>query len=368
MHNSRLRRSVGLVVVAGTLAFGQALSAQGVRPALPVVWVVATGGTIAGRGASPTNLVYKPGAVTGEELVNAVPEIREYAEVKVEQLFNIGSSDITAANWLTLANRINGILAADSGVAGVVVTHGTATLEETAYFLNLTVRDDRPVVVVGAQRPASSISADGPLNLLNAIRVAATPAARSKGVLVVMNEEINAARDVTKSNSLRVETFQSGDLGLLGYVDADQVSFYRASTRRHTARSEFDIARVRELPKVDIFLSYLESNTAVLQAQVTSGAKGIVFAGSGSATMSASEIAAVKSLRSSPEGSRVVIVRSSRTGNGRVLTVSGNTPQYEALGLISADNLSPVKARILLMLALTRTNDIGEIKRMFAEY
>ena len=369
MYKSKLRSAIALCVVVCTLAPGSSASSQRSQPpTLPVVWVIATGGTIAGRGASSTNMVYKPGALTGEELVNAVPEIRQYADIKVEQLFNIGSSDMTTANWLTLAMRINAILAADARVAGVVVTHGTSTLEETAYFLNLTVRHDRPVVVVGAERPATSISADGPLNLVNAIRVASTPEARGKGVLVVMNDEINAARDVAKTNSLRVETFRAGELGFLGYVDADHVSFYRASTRRHTVRSEFDVSTVRGLPKVDVFYSYLESNTTVLRALVASGAKGIVLAAAGPGSLSASEIAALKSLRSSPEGSQVTIVRSSRAGNGRVLTVSNNSPVYEALGLIPADNLSPLKARILLMLALTKTNDIGEIKRMFVEY
>ena len=369
MHNSGLKSAIACFAIVVTIAFGRPASAHGQQPtALPLVWVIATGGTIAGRGAAASNMVYKPGVLSAEELVSAVPEIRQFADVRVEQLLNIGSSDMTTANWLTLVSRINGILSADPRVAGVVVTHGTATLEETAYFLNLTVRDDRPVVVVGAERPATSISADGPLNLLNAIRVASTPESRGKGVLVVMNDEINAARDVAKTNSLRVETFRSGELGFLGYVDADQISFYRTSTRRHTARSEFDVSKVTVLPQVDIFYSYLESNTNVLRALVASGAKGIILAASGPGSLSANEISALKSLRSSPEGAQVAIVRSSRAGNGRVLTVSNNSPVYDALGLIPADNLSPLKARILLMLALTKTNDIAQIKQMFAEY
>jgi L-asparaginase len=171
--------------------------------------------------------------MAGEELVKAVPEIKQYADVRVEQLFNVSSSDLTLANWLELANRINTIFAGDPKVAGIVVTHGTNTLEETAYFLNLTVKHDRPVVVVGAQRPPTAIGSDGPLNLLNAIRTASAPEARGKGVLVVTNDEINGARDVTKTSTYRVETFRSPDLGFLGYVDADKVSFYRASTRLH---------------------------------------------------------------------------------------------------------------------------------------
>jgi L-asparaginase len=226
-------------------------------------------------------LEYKSGALLGEELVTSVPEIKQYAQMKVEQLFNVGSQDLTVADWLILTRRINAIFSADPAVAGVVVTHGTNTLEETAYFLNLTVKDDRPVVVVGAQRPATAISADGPLNLLNAIRTASAPEARGKGVLVVMNDEINGARDVTKTSTYRVETFRAPELGFLGYVDADKVSFCRTSTRRHTARSEFDVSKATELPKVDDCYSYVEANTSVLPALIASGAKGIVFAGTG---------------------------------------------------------------------------------------
>ena len=171
---------------------------------LPVVWVLSTGGTISGRGASPTALAeYKSGSMLGGELVAGVPEITQYANVKVEQIVNVGSPDITLDNWLTIARRINRIFAEDPNAAGIVITHGTSTLEETAYFLNLTVKDDRPVVLVGAQRPATAISADGPLNLLNAIRTAAAPEARGKGVMIVMNDEINAAREVTKTNTYR---------------------------------------------------------------------------------------------------------------------------------------------------------------------
>jgi L-asparaginase len=339
------------------------------QSALPQVRVIATGGTIAGRGASSTSLSnYEPGALLGDELVNAVPEIKRHAEVRVEQLFNVNSSDLTVANWITLANRINKILADDPAVAGIVVTHGTNTLEETAYFLNLTVKHDRPVVVVGAQRPSTAISADGPLNLLNAVRTAAAPQARGKGVLVVMNDEINGARDVTKTSTYRVETFQSPGLGFLGYVDADTVSFYRASTRRHTTASEFDLNGVAELPRVDIVYSYVETNAAVLQALISSGTKGIVFAGAGAGALSRAERAALKKLIPSADGSAPVLVRSSRVGSGRVIADTADRDDYDALGVVPADTLNPQKARVLLMLALSRTRDPGEIKRMFSEY
>jgi L-asparaginase len=340
-------------------------SAQGVSRELPLVWVLSTGGTIAGQGSSATDFSnYKSGALLGEQLVNAVPQIKQVATVKVDQIANVSSSDLTLDHWLTLANRINKIYAEDSKVAGVVITHGTNTLEETAYFLNLTVRSDKPVVLVGSMRPATAISADGPLNLLNAIRTAIAPESRGKGALIVMNDEINGARDTTKTNTLRVETFRAPELGLLGYVDEDKVSFYRASTRRHTLNSEFDISRITRLPKVEILYSYVEPDGALIQALVASGVKGIVFAGTGAGNVSSFERAALKPAANLPAQSRPVLVRSSRVGNGRV----AGREEFDALGMIPADTLNPQKARILLMLALTKTSDLGEIQRMFAEY
>lgn len=369
MRIFRLGKSrIAACAVASLFATTDA-SAQTVSQPLPVVRVISTGGTIAGRGGSSTSLSnYKPGALLGDELVRAVPEIKQYADVRVEQLFNVSSSDLTVANWVELANRINTIFASEPGVAGVVVTHGTNTLEETAYFLNLTVKHDRPVVVVGAQRPATAISSDGPLNLLNAIRTAATPEARGKGVLVVMNDEINGARDVTKTSTYRVETFRSPELGFLGYVDSDKVSFYRASTKRHTAQSEFTLTAAMQLPKVDIVYSYVETNVAILQTLIASGTQGIVFAGAGAGALSGAERTALKALVSSQTGARPVLVRSSRVGNGRVIADATNREDYDALGMIPADTLNPQKARVLLMLALSRTRDVKEITRMFSEY
>jgi L-asparaginase len=293
-----------------------------------------------------------------------VPEIKQFANVKVEQIVNVGSSNITLENLLTLANGINAIFAKHPTAAGVVVTHGTNTLEETAYFLNLTIKHDRPVVLVGSMRPATAISADGPLNLLNGVRTAISSEARGKGVLVVMNDEINGARDVTKTNTLRVETFRSPDLGYLGYVDEDKVTFYRASTKRHTVNSEFDVSGIREFPKVDIVYSYLEPSIAMIRALHASGVKGIVFAGTGAGVLSNFEKEAVKTILSSPSETRPVLVRSNRTGTGRVI----GRKEYDDLGYIPADTLNPQKSRILLMLALTRTNDLSEIRRMFGEY
>jgi L-asparaginase len=360
-----LRLAVAALLALAFTGVAPTSAQQARRTDLPLVWVLSTGGTIAGRGPSSTSSTeYKSGSFLGEELVRAVPEIKQFANVKVEQIVNVGSPDLTLQNWLKLVNRVNKIFSDDAKVAGIVITHGTSTLEETAYFLNLTVKHDRPVVLVGAQRPPTAIGADGPLNLLSAIRTASAPEAHGKGVLIVMNEEINAARDVTKTNTYRVETFRSPELGYLGYVDADKVSFYRTSTKRHTVKSEFDVAGLSRLPKVDILYSYVEPNAAMIQALIASGVKGIVFAGTGAGGISSFEKQALKAVLSLPVASRPVLVRSSRTGNGRVVA----REEYDRMGMIPADTLNPQKARILLMLALTKTSSLEEIRRMFTEY
>jgi len=219
-------------------------------------------------------------------------------------------------------------------------------------------------VLVGSMRPATAISADGPLNLVNAIRAAASSEARGKGVLIVMNDEINAARDASKTNTLRVETFRASDLGYLGYVDADKVAFYRASTKRHTVNSEFDVSARTVLPPVEIVYSYVQPSPVIIRALAASGVKGIVFAGTGAGLLSSFEKAALAPILSGPAANRPILVRSNRTGSGRVVA----RDEYDRMGMIPADTLNPQKARILLMLALTKTNDLAEIKRIFAEY
>jgi L-asparaginase type II len=352
---------VGVVLLAFASVQPAPTPAGAVRP---VVWVLSTGGTIAGQGASSTNLIeYRP-ALLGEQLVANVPEIRDVADVKVEQISNVGSPAITVEIWLRLAKRIDAIFSSDPKVAGVVITHGTNTLEETAYFLNLTVRHDRPVVLVGAMRPASALSADGPLNLLNAVRVAASAEARGKGVLVALNDAIHAARDVTKANTYRVETFRSPDFGPIGTVDGDRVSIYRASTRRHTAQSEFDVSTVTSLPKVEILYSYAEPSPLPIRALVQGGIPGIVFAGTGAGLLAPVERDELAALQSAPTEKRPILVRSNRTGGGRVVS----HPDYDRIGMIPADNLNPQKARVLLMLALSKTRDPAAIRRMFEQY
>ena len=357
------RCAVPVLVLVLWAAASPALAQEAPEP--PVVRVLATGGTISGGGASPTSLTeYRAGTYSGEELVAALPALAEHATVRVEQVTNVGSPNITFDDWRTLARRIDEIFRAEPDTAGIVITHGTNTLEETAYFLNLTVRHDRPVVLVGAQRPATAISADGPLNLLNAVRTAAAPEARGKGVLVVMNDEINAARDVTKTNTYRVETFSSRDLGFLGYVDGDRVSFYRAPMKRHTAESEFDLAGVEAFPRVDIVYSYVEASPVMIEALIEDGVDGIVLAGTGAGGMSRRERAALERVTELPADARPVIVRSNRVGSGRVIPRAAD----DELGMVAGDTLNPQKARILLMLALTRTRDLDGIRRMFREY
>ena len=335
------------------------------QAAKPIVYVLSTGGTIAGSGSSATDLSnYKPGQILGEQLVKAVPQIAQIADVRTEQIVNVNSSDITIENWLTLSKRINAIIKETPAVSGFVITSGTNTLEETAYFMNLTVRSDKPVVLVGAMRPATAMSADGPLNLLNAVRTAISPEAKGKGTLIVLNDEINAARDTTKTNTLRVETFRAPELGILGYIDEDKVSFYRATTKRHTANSEFDVTSLATLPKVTILYSYVDPDASMIQAAIKSGAKGIVFAGTGNGALSVMEETVLKEVSAMPAGTRPAMVRSSRVGNGRVIA----TAEYDALGIIPSDTLNPQKARILLMLALTNTSDPKELRRIFSEY
>lgn len=352
------------ILAAAVLALfvGAAPSPQ---PAKPIVYVLSTGGTIAGSGSSSTDLSnYKPGAILGEQLVKAVPQISQIADVRVEQIVNVNSSDITIENWLTLAKRIQAIIAETPAVSGFVITSGTNTLEETAYFLHLTIRSDKPVVLVGSMRPSTAMSADGPLNLLNAVRTAISPDARGQGALIVLNDEINAARDTTKTNTLRVETFRAPELGLLGYIDEDKVSFYRSTTRRHTAKSEFDVTKLTTLPKVAILYSYVDPDAAMIRASISGGAKGIVFAGTGNGALSVFEETALKEVTAMPAASRPALVRSSRVGNGRVIA----TAEYDAMGIVPADTLNPQKARILLMLALTKTSDSKELRRIFSEY
>jgi L-asparaginase len=330
----------------------------------PRVYVIGTGGSISFVGDYRTDYVnysYRNQHLTIQEMLDRVPEVNNFAEVVAEQLINVGSTDVQPFHWLKLARRINQIFREDAQAAGVAVTHGTATLEETAYFLNLTVRSHQPVVVTGAMRPPTGLGTDADVNLLDCVRVAAAPQSAGRGVLTVLNNEIQAARDVTKTNSYRLETFRSNELGILGYADSDEeVVFYRTPTRAHTRDSEFDVEGISQLPRVDIAYAYAGADDLVIQALVNAGVPGIVAAGLGSG---GSSPAFMKGLRNAQEqGVKVVIA--THTGNGRVV----RSRRFTEDGYIVADNLYPKKARILLMLALTATQDSDEIQRMMLTY
>jgi L-asparaginase type II len=329
---------------------------------LPNVMILATGGTIAGTGASSTTTVGYTAATVGvQQLIGAVPELAKVATVQGEQVFQIASESMTNEHWLTLGKRVNALLAQD-GVDGIVITHGTDTLEETAYFLDLVVKSRKPVVLVGAMRPSTTLSADGPLNLYNAVLIAGSRDAIGKGVLVALNDQIHSARDVSKTNTSTPDSFKTTELGLLGYVQGGKPFFYRTSTRKHTADSEFDIAQLAALPQVDIVYGYANMNTVALDAFVAAGAKGIIHAGTGDGSLAAR----VKPGLIAARKKGTIIVRASRVGQG-ILARNGEANDDE-LDFIAADTLSPQKARILLMLALTKTNKTADIQRMFYTY
>ena len=330
----------------------------------PRVYLIGTGGSISFVGDYRTDYInysYGNQHLTIQEMLDRVPEVSSFAEVVPEQLLNVGSPEVQPSHWLELAQRINQIFRQDSDTAGVAIAHGTATLEETAYFLNLTVKDHRPVVVTGAMRPPTGLGSDADVNLIDCIRVAAASQAAGRGVLTVLNNEIQAARDVTKTNSYRLETFRSNELGLLGYADSDeQVVFYRTPTRLHTQDTEFDVDGVAELPRVDIAYAYAGADGLVINALADAGVPGLVAAGLGSGGSSPAFMAGLRSAQE--QGVKVVVA--TQTGNGRVM----QTRRFLEEGYIVADNLAPKKARILLMLALTRTADPGEIQRMMLTY
>jgi L-asparaginase len=329
---------------------------------LPNVTILATGGTIAGTGANSTTTVgYTAAKVGVEALIDAVPEIKKVANVKGEQIFQIASENMNNDYWLKLAKRVNTLLE-QPDVDGIVITHGTDTIEETAYFLDLTVKSKKPVVLVGAMRPSTAISADGPINIYNAVVLAGSEDAEGKGVLIAMNDQVNAARDVTKTNTSTVDTFRTPELGLLGYMQDNAAHFYRQSLRHNTADTEFDVSKLDTLPQVDIVYGYANMNSVALNAFVANGAKGIIHAGVGDGSLAN----AVKPDLIEARKKGVVIVRSSRVGNG-IVARNGEANDDE-LDFVVSDTLNPQKARILLMLALTKTSDTKTIQKMFYEY
>jgi len=330
----------------------------------PLVHVIATGGSISGLGPHRLDYTLYPELgqrLSVEEMLARIPEAGELAEVKAENLLRVGSSSIGPAEWLQLAQRIDALLGGAQPPQGVVITHGTATLEETGYFLHLTVKSDRPVVLTGAMRPPSSLGTDADLNLMDAIRLAACPAAAGRGVLAVLNNEIQSVRDVTKTNALRVDTFGSRDFGCLGYVDADgQVVFYRDVTRLHTSATPFDVRGRQALPRVDIVYAYAGADGVLIDALRERGTDGIVLAGFGGGTYPAAFLAAGE--RALQAG--IPVVLATRSTAGRVIA----TPKKADAGFVVSDDLMPQKARILLMLALGVTRERPAIQEMFYRY
>ena len=328
---------------------------------LPPVMILATGGTIAGVAPSPTDAAYRPSQLSVDVLIEAVPQIQHLADVRGEQVAQIASQDMNDDVWLRLAKRVNGLLASDD-VDGIVVTHGTDTMEETAYFLHLVVRSAKPVVLTGALRPSTALGADGSLNLYNAVSVAADPEASGRGVLVVMNDDIHGAREVTKSHVVDVQTFVSPDKGLVGQSTYGENRYFGKPGTRHTKESEFSIDGLEKLPRVDIVYAHAGMDARIIDACVSSGAEGIVVAGTGNGNMAKSAIDAL----AGAVKKGVVVVRSTRCWTG---TVGRNIEiDDDTLGFIAAADLNPQKARVLLKLALTRTDDIGVIQKMFLTY
>ncbi|MCL1973297.1 MAG: type II asparaginase, partial [Bacteroidetes bacterium] len=246
----------------------------------PVVYILATGGTIAGTGNSTTAAQYRPGTIGVEQLLAAVPEVSDIATVRGEQIVNISSQDMNTQIWLRLSKRINELLLQEE-TAGVVITHGTDTQEETAYFLNLTVKSDKPVVLTGSMRPSTALSADGPRNLYNSVACVVAPESKGQGVMQLMDDRILSADDVTKTHTLNVSTFQSLNYGPIGYMYDGKPIFVRSSQKRHTLHSEFDVSTLSELPRVEIIMGYAGADDLFIQAAVASGVKGIVYAGVG---------------------------------------------------------------------------------------
>jgi L-asparaginase len=329
----------------------------------PKVAFIGTGGTISSIGRHSLDImdyVSNDVRLHAAEIVARFPELAEVAEVIPVRFRNVPSFDIYFPEWRELVQLCDKLVAEIPDLAGIVVGHGTASLEETAWALNLTLKVSVPVVVVGAQRPPSALASDAGMNLLNAVRTAAAPESRGRGVLVLLNDEIQAARDVTKTSTYRMQTFRSPDFGVLGHADADRIAYYRRSERRTAPETEFDIRTLAALPRVDITYAYTGSDGTAVRAFLVAGAKGIVSAGFAPGFPGTADSAALDEAIASG----VVVVQSTRAGSGR--TFRGE--RFRRSGILIADNLNPQKARILLALALTVTTEPAEIERIFATY
>jgi L-asparaginase len=353
-HRMLVLLSVLLLVGYHPFAFAQTKK-------LSNIVILATGGTIAGAAATGTQAGYTSGAVTIDAMLAAVPGIKDLANIKGEQISNVGSQDMTFDIMLTVAKRCNVLLAGDS-VDGIVITHGTDTMEESAFFLNLVVKSDKPVVLVGSMRPSTAVSADGPLNLYDAVAVAADPNSKGRGVLVVMNDWIHGAHSLTKTSTTAVQTFMSPVRGIVGVSTYGKNDFYNTPQWKHTSSSEFDITHVNTLPRVDILYAYEDMSADLIDASVANGAKGMVIAGVGNGNMNQSSL--IAAARAVKKGT--VVVRSSRVVTG---TVGRNVEvNDDELGFIASDELNPQKSRILLMLALLKPRTSADLQQLFQTY
>lgn len=342
--------------IAASLSYSQSESPN---PDLKTVVILATGGTIAGSGAAGKTTNYKAGELDVQSLIDSVPGIEDLANIRGIQVSNIGSDDITATHWLTMINIINEMSREDD-VAGFVITHGTDTLDETVYFLNLAAKTNKPIVVVGAMRPSTSTSADGPMNLYQAVAVAASPEAVGKGAMCVFSDGIYGGRDVQKTSTFSVTAFDGKDMGCLGYIRDDVPYFYSESTKLHTTQTEFYVDSLTELPKVTVLYFNIDADPGLVD-YAAENSDGLIIAGAGCGCYSDlfnQKIAALEE-RGFP------VVRCSRISNG-VITADDYFDSFS--NVILGDNLAPQKAKILLQLALTKTSDIEEIKEMFTKY
>ena len=331
---------------------------------LPRVALIITGGTIDSVGKDRLDLAWYIEAgkrLKDGEILEMLPELKQIAEVTEIPFRRLPSHALIDKDWLDLVRTIHKIFDEDKA-DGIVITHGTNTIEETAYFLNLVLKTEKPVVVVGSMRPSSAISADGYLNLVNAIKVAADANSKGRGCLLVMNDTIYNGRDVTKNATYRVEAFQSRDLGPLGFADGDgKIVFYHQPVRKHTVQTEFDVRNLDSLPRVDVVVSYVGADGTMIEAAAKAGAKGIVSAGTGAGRPTPAEDAAFDKCF---KETGMLMCLSSRVASGRVVRSPGLTKR----GFVASDNLQPWKARLLLSLALTKTTNADEIQRMFDTY
>jgi L-asparaginase len=346
-------KSLALLV---SLSLASGVDAQSAR-----VRLLATGGTIAGAQAKPGEYGYKSGAFNVQDLISAVPNLDKLAVISGEQVVNIGSQDMNDEVWLKLANRLNAALVSPD-VDGVVITHGTDTLEETSYFLSLVAHSDKPIVMVGSMRPATAVSADGPGNLYNAVATAISPGARGRGVLVELNDELHFARNVQKTNTSSVQTFASVNRAPAGLVNTGKISWFQATDKKHGTSSEFSIDGLTKLPRVDILYAYPNMSVDLIDAAIKDGAQGIVIAGVGDGNMTQP---ALDRLAAAAKAG-VVVVRSSRVGSG--ITYRNNEVDDDKLGFVASGELNPGKSRVLLQLALTKTKDARQIQQYFNEY